>query len=125
MPFHVGIDLVAREEVEAAVRAHGERYLQRVYTEAERQDAGDDALRLAARFAAKEATMKALAPEDEPLPWQDIAVWRDPHGRPHIHLTGAADRLARERNVNDLAVSLSHEGDLAVAVVLAQLSEAY
>jgi holo-[acyl-carrier protein] synthase len=119
MAFNVGIDIVTREEVEAALRTHGERYLQRVYSEAERQDAGGDALRLAARFAVKEATMKALAPGDDPLPWKEIAVGRDRHGRPQIHLTGAADRLARERNVNDLAVSLSHEGDLAVAVVLA------
>jgi holo-[acyl-carrier protein] synthase len=120
MPFHVGIDLVCRDDVQEAVRRHGDRYLDRVYTEQERRDAGTDPLRLAARFAAKEATMKALRRADEPLPWRDIAVHRDADGRPTLRLTGAADALARRSGVRSVSVSLTHERDLAAAVVVAE-----
>jgi holo-[acyl-carrier protein] synthase len=124
MPFSVGIDLVSRDEVAEAVRTHGERYLERVYTEQERVDAGADPLRLAARFAAKEATMKALRRADEALPWQDIAVHRDPAGRPTLRLTGAAHAAAQAAGVRHLAVSLTHEGDMAAAVVMAECRRA-
>jgi holo-[acyl-carrier protein] synthase len=122
MPFHVGIDLISAEEVEEAVRLHGERYLERVYTAEERADAGADPLRLAARFAAKEATMKALRRGDEPLGWVEIEVLRDPAGRPSLRLTGAAEELARKAGVTQLSVSLTHERHLAAAVVLAEVS---
>jgi holo-[acyl-carrier protein] synthase len=120
MPFHVGIDLVCRDDVQEAVRRHGDRYLDRIYTEPQRLDAGADPLRLAARFAAKEATMKALRGADEPLPWRDIAVHSDADSRPTLHLTGAADDLARRSGVQSLSVSLTHERDLAAAVVVAE-----
>jgi holo-[acyl-carrier protein] synthase len=120
MPFHVGIDLVCRDDVQEAVRRHGDRYLDRIYTERERLDAGADPLRLAARFAAKEATMKALRGADEPLPWRDIATHSDAAGRPTLHLTGAADDLARRSGIQSLSVSLTHERDLAAAVVVAE-----
>src|SRR5438105_14428575 len=124
MPFAVGIDLVSREQVQDAVRLHGDRYLERVYTDQERACAGTDPLRLAARFAAKEATIKALRRGDEPLPWRDIAVHTDPAGRPSLRLTGAAARVARAAGVKGLSVSLSHEGDLAAAIVVAELAGA-
>ncbi len=120
MPVEVGIDVVARSEVEDAVRDHGQRYLERVYTERERADSEGDPLRLAARFAAKEAAMKALRRTDEPLPWHDIAVHRDVDGRPTLELTGTARRLADAAGVHSLSVSLTHQGDIAAAVVLAE-----
>jgi holo-[acyl-carrier protein] synthase len=121
MPTQVGIDVVTRSEVEDAVRHHGERYLTRVYTERELRDTDRDPLRLAARFAAKEAAMKALGRGEEPLPWRDIAVHRDASGRPTLELTGRAGRLADDTGVRSLSVSLTHEGDIAAAVVLAEL----
>ena len=59
MTIGVGIDMVAIDEVRESLRSHGERYLNRIYTEAELRDWRTDARRPAARFAAKEATMKA------------------------------------------------------------------
>ncbi len=116
--------MVCSDDVADALRRHGDRYLERVYTERERRDAGADPLRLAARFAAKEAAMKALAPADEPLPWRDIAVHRDAFGRPALHLSGAAQRLAARAGVESLSVSFTHERDLAAAVVIAQYRSA-
>jgi holo-[acyl-carrier protein] synthase len=114
----VGIDLADVEEVGESVRVHGERYLERVYSDAERCDCGTSARRLAQYFAAKEATMKALACRER-LPWRSVTVGRDAAGQPAIVLTGPAAQLARERGVRQLAVSFGSAGAHAVAIVLA------
>ena len=120
MTQHVGIDLVHTDEVQEALAEHGARYLDRVFTEQEQRESGLDVQRLAARFAAKEATMKALDRGDEALPWRSIAVARSRSGSPRIELTGVAAELAQRRGVSALSVSLTHEGPLAAAVVLAE-----
>jgi holo-[acyl-carrier protein] synthase len=122
MAIRIGFDLVRAEEVEESVRLHGDRYLHRVYTEDELQDCGSSARRLAARFAAKEAAMKALGRADEGIPWRSIGVERGASGRPSLKLTGAAADLARRRGVRELSVSLTHQKSVAVAVVLAETS---
>jgi holo-[acyl-carrier protein] synthase len=121
MALSVGLDLVCTDSVQAAIREHGDRYLQRIYTDGELRDCAGDPTRLAARFAVKEATMKALGRDDEPIAWTSIAVDSDHAGRPSVQLTGAAAELARQRGITDLAVSLTHEGPLAAAVVLAEV----
>jgi len=65
--------------------------------------------------------MKALGRGEEALPWRDIAVHRDAAGRPSLELTGPAQRLAQARSVQGLSVSLTHEGELAAAVVVAEV----
>jgi holo-[acyl-carrier protein] synthase len=114
----VGIDLTDVEEVRESVRAHGERYLRHVYTEAERRECGTSARRLAQRFAAKEATMKALSCRER-LPWHSVIVGHDAPGQPSLVLAGPAAELARERGVEQLSVSFSDAAGHAVAVVLA------
>jgi holo-[acyl-carrier protein] synthase len=128
MTISIGIDLTSSDAVAESLHAHGTRYLERVYTDRERRDcvrqAGHpDADRLAARFAAKEATLKALRREDEPIPWTSIGVCSDGAGRPSLELTGPAAALARHRGVAGLSVSLTHEGQFAAAVVVADLQE--
>jgi holo-[acyl-carrier protein] synthase len=120
MPIAVGIDLVEVEEVEATLHRHGERYLRRIYTDRERHDCAGDPRRLAARFAAKEATMKALRRSHEPLPWRSIGVRLGAAGEPALELSGAAAALAEDRAVNFLSVSVTHERGVAAAVVLAE-----
>jgi holo-[acyl-carrier protein] synthase len=121
MPLHVGIDLVSPEEVQESVHRYGTRYLERVYTAQERADSGSDPLRLSARFAAKEATMKALRRSDEPLDWRSIEIRPDAAGRPTLHLTGPASELARRAGVERLSVSLSRGRQVAAAVVVAEV----
>jgi holo-[acyl-carrier protein] synthase len=123
MSFAVGFDLVAAEEVQEAIAAHGRRYLERVYSEEELRDCREDPVRLAQRFAVKEATMKALDRRDEPLPWREITLGRDQDGRPSVILSGAAAAFARERGVESLSVSVSRTRGLAGAIVLAQAAE--
>jgi holo-[acyl-carrier protein] synthase len=126
VPIRVGIDLVAAESVEASLgAAHGERYLERVYTAREIEDcrtpAGIDPERLAARFAAKEATLKVLPAGNEGLALTAIEVRREPSGRVHVELSGRAAQLATEAGVAELSASLTHEGGFAAAVVVAEL----
>lgn len=123
MTLRVGIDTVAVSSVRDALDAHGDRYLQRVYTRAERDDCGSDCERLAARFAAKEAAVKALRAGDGGVPWTDFELRRAPGGHPELRLHGAAQALARAAGVEDLAVSFTHEAGLATAMVVAQVQD--
>jgi holo-[acyl-carrier protein] synthase len=123
MAVRVGIDLVAVEAVRDAMSQHGDRYLNRIYTEAEvrecRSPHGLIPARLAARFAAKEATIKVLRPADMPIPWQSIEVVRHPGGWVDLGLSGRAAALAADQGLGDFAVSLSHDAGFATAVVIA------
>ena len=108
------------DEVDESLRLHGDRYLKRVFTDAEQHDAGGDLGRLGEIFAAKEATLKALRRADEAVAWRSIELRRSANGSPMLKLSGAAADLAKQKGVSDLSVSLSHEGSLATAVVLAR-----
>jgi holo-[acyl-carrier protein] synthase len=123
MSIRIGIDLVNVNDVREAIAEHGERYLERVYTADELQDCTRDSEpdpgRLAARFAAKEATMKVLRCGDEALPWSSIALRKRPGGWPDLELAGEAKRLAQSAGVGELTVSITHEADYAAAVVAA------
>ena len=121
MAVRVGLDLVEVEDVREAIRIYGDLYLDRIYTDAERFATRSDPVRLAARFAAKEATMKALGRGDEPLPWLSIAVRQGPAGAPSLELSGAAAALARVRGVRSLALSVTQRRSHAAAVVIAEI----
>ncbi len=124
--MRLGIDLVAVEEVEASLRAHGDHYLRRVYSPRELDDCrnGSGGLaseRLAARFAAKEAAIKVLRPAaDVGVPWQAIEVVRDTGCGVELELSGRAAELAHAAGLGSFSVSLTHEGGYAAAVVLAE-----
>jgi holo-[acyl-carrier protein] synthase len=124
--LRVGIDLMSVEAVEESIRVHAGRYLRRVYTSRELRDCANsagapDARRLAARFAAKEAALKVLRAGDEAVPWQSIGVRADRFGRPTLELTGPAGELAARHGLEALDVSITHEGQLAAAVVVARM----
>jgi holo-[acyl-carrier protein] synthase len=122
--LQVGIDVVAVEFVRDSLRAHGDRYLERIFTEQEVKDCrleeGISIERLAARFAAKEATMKALRlPRDEGLDLRSIELVREPGGWTSLRLSGGAAALAERQGISELAVSITHDGPVAAAVVVA------
>ncbi len=120
MQIGIGIDLVDHEEVRVSVRRHGRRYLERVYTRLELQECAGEASRLAARFAAKEATMKALRGQEEPVDWRSIELRQGESGGPSLELSGQAAALARRRGVTSFAVSVTQTTTTAAAVVLAR-----
>lgn len=96
--------------------------LERLFTAGERAYAmakADPAPYLAARFAAKEAGMKAFGLGwRDGLSWHDFEVVRDPLGRPDLELSGRAAELAAQRGIKAVHLSYSHDGDYAVATVI-------
>ena len=94
----------------------------RLFTDAERAYGArfsDPAPRLAARFAAKEAAMKALGVGLGAFPFHDVEVVRAPSGAPSLRVSGAAAALAAERGVTSFLVSITHTDTTAEAVVAA------
>ena len=121
--LRVGVDLVSVADIAEAVALHGDRYLRRVFTgheiESCQSDQGIRFESLAARFAAKEAAVKALQPSDGGPSWTDIEIRRAGNGACSVALHGAAAEYAAAAGIDHLAVSMSHEGQVAVAVVAA------
>ena len=119
----VGIDLVRVSRVAESLEQFGERFLRRIYTEGEIAYATAapalTAERLAVRFAAKEATLKALGLAGRGVGWRDIEVTSGDAG-PELRLHGAA----ASAGAGELAVSLSHEGDFATAIVVTTVGTA-
>jgi holo-[acyl-carrier protein] synthase len=122
MILGVGVDVVETARIERAARRHGERFLGRVFTEAEAaycRGMKRSAEHLAARFAAKEAAVKALGTGfGRGFGLRDIEVARDASGRPALRLHRRARSLAERLGVRRVHVSLSHSRDLAAAVVV-------
>jgi holo-[acyl-carrier protein] synthase len=118
MPIAVGVDMVEISRIEAAVQHYGERFLRRVYTGHELAYAAGRLPTLATRWAAKEATAKALGTGIGPMSFRDIEVVCDAHGKPEVRLHGEAERLAAGLGLHRFALSLSHTMDYAVAFVV-------
>jgi holo-[acyl-carrier protein] synthase len=127
MSLRVGLDLVSVETIADSLRTHGAHYLERVYSAAEvadcRRGGEIDPQRLAARFAAKEATFKVLRVGDEAVAWTDVEVVRDRSGWVSLLLSGHAGTLAEAAGISELALSLSHEQGCAAAVVVAEINK--
>lgn len=122
----VGTDIVEIERVKQAVERSGRRFLERVFTSGERAfcDARRDRFACyAARFAAKEAVLKALGSGLAGCRWVDVEVSRINGGRPEILLHGAAAELAKEVGIATVLISLSHDRDRAVAFAIATREE--
>ena len=119
----MGTDLVPIEHVAESVARFGDRYVGRVYTEHEvsccQGTPSVVAAGLAARFAAKEATIKVLRPAENQPDWRSIEIRRDPAGWCSVHLSDGAAAMAREQGITNMAVSLTHEAGMAAAVVVA------
>jgi holo-[acyl-carrier protein] synthase len=120
----VGVDVVSVAEVAVALSRFGDRYVRRAFTPDEaaycRAGAGSvAAARFAVRFAAKEAAVKALRPQSPWADWRAIEVRRHASGRCALRLHRQAASLAARRGIQHLALSMSHDGDHAAAVVVA------
>ena len=119
--YGIGIDIVEVTRIQEASRRWGERFEQRIYTHQELIYCGDTPSRywrLAARFAAKEATLKALGTGlTTGMRWQDVEIQSDAVGKPEIVLHGEVRRYAQEQNISSVFVSMSHTNVYAVAQV--------
>ena len=115
-----GVDIIEISRVRRVYERYGERFLRRIYTEREAAYCRGRAPQLASRFAAKEATMKALGTGVRVVRWRDIEVVRGRGQAPRIELHGTAQARADRLGLSDIALSLSHSREFAVASVVGE-----
>lgn len=116
--MRVGVDLVEVRRIEEARARWGERFLSRVYTAGERAASRDRPGSLASRFAAKEATAKALGVGIGSIGWQEVEVVSGEAREPELRLLGRALARSKDLGLSQWAVSLSDTDGHAVAVVV-------
>ena len=118
----MGVDLAEVERIQAAIERHGEPFLRRVYTAAEREYCErfkNKFERFAGRFAAKEAAMKALGTGwRRGVRWVDFEVVRESGGRPTLALHGEAAKIAGQMGMTRVALSITHTAEQALAQVI-------
>jgi holo-[acyl-carrier protein] synthase len=121
--FGIGIDVVEVERIASAIGRHGEPFLSRIFTAAERaycESHKQPAMHYAARFAAKEAVSKALGTGiggDAAL--RDLEIVNDDKGAPKLRLSGAAEAFAKQHGITEIQISLTHARDYAAANAIA------
>ncbi len=120
-----GVDLTPVERIARLRERHGEHFLIRVFTSAEREFCESRPRRvdehLAARFAVKEATLKALGTGLRGgIRWTDVSVRREASGKPEVRLDGRAAEIATTLGIRSWFVSISHAGGSAIASVIAE-----
>jgi holo-[acyl-carrier protein] synthase len=118
----LGVDLAEVDRIQAAIERHGRRFIERIYTSGEIayvERKANRYERYAARFAAKEAGMKAIGTGwKRGVRWQDFEVTNLPSGRPTLQFHGAAARFASDLGVRNILLSLTHTAVQAMAMVI-------
>ncbi len=115
---YVGVDIVEITRLERAIACWGERFLRRVYTDSELELCHNHSSSLAARFAGKEAVIKALGGLSKGFRWQEIEILSDPRGKPLVNLYGSVRDRADELGVSGFDISLSDCDEYAIAFVV-------
>lgn len=119
MILRSGVDLMEVKRIAEAIERHGERFLNRIFTELEQKECHGRIPSLAARFAAKEAAAKALGCGIGDVSWLEIEVRSDERRAPYLVLYGEGERLAKQLGLTTWSVSLSHTENQAIAFVVA------
>ena len=118
----LGLDIAEIDRLEQAIARHGVPFLERLFTPAEMaycERFKNRYERYAARFAAKEAAMKALGTGwSRGVRWRDIEVGREPGGKPTLRLSGVARQIADQMGVKHISMTITHSGNLALAQVI-------
>ncbi len=123
-----GIDLVRCDRIAQVWQAHGDRFLERVFTPAERDyclNYRRPAERLAGRFAAKEAVLKVFGTGWRgEIRWKDVETLPDPLGKPHVTLHAAAAERAHTLGIDRILISISHTAEHACASAIGLTADA-
>ena len=114
----VGVDIIEIGRIAATVARWGDRFLGRIYTQGELDYCRGRPPQLAARFAAKEAVMKALGTGVRGVGWRDIEVVRQRGRAPTVRLHGRAAEISERLAVKQIALSISHSKEYAVVSVV-------
>ena len=121
----LGMDLLQIDRLEEALERRGERLLTRLFTDGERayceRRAKRRVVHYAGRFAVKEAVMKVLGTGwTHGVRWRDIEVVREPGQAPTVALHGACARIAAERGIAHIHVTITHDAGVAAAVAVGE-----
>ena len=117
---HIGVDIIEIARIERAINRWGESFLRRIYTEPELSLCRRKPSCLAVRFAGKEAVMKALGTGAKGISWREIETLAEPSGKPLVKLYGKAQTQAVSLGLSELAISLSHSREYAIAFVVGE-----
>ncbi len=121
----IGLDIVDIDRVQKIIEKYGEKFLKRFFTDREILYCNYSSRlrfqRFAARFAAKEALVKAIG--ERAFPWTDVEIVKDDGGRPDFELYGRAAQYANEHGIVDIYVTLTHTRALAAAQVFLVIDE--
>ncbi|TET16784.1 MAG: holo-[acyl-carrier-protein] synthase [Dehalococcoidia bacterium] len=120
---YIGVDIIEIARIEKAIACWGERFLHRVYTDSELKLYPKQPLSLAARFAGKEAVIKALGGRSKGFSWREIEILSDPRGKPLVHLYGNTQNQADALGLDNFAISLSDCEEYAIAFVVGETSK--
>ena len=119
MILGTGIDIVEVSRIKNAAIRWKKNFLKRIFTERELSYSNQRSAsyqHLAARFAAKEAVLKALGSGwANRVEWKDIEVWNNKSGKPNVRLSGEPKKLCKKLGVDDILISVSHTRTYAVA----------
>ena len=118
MAHYTGIDIIEISRIKKAIDRWGETFLRRIYTDSELKLYRKSTSSLAARFACKEAVMKLLGTGRNGANWLDIETISHTSGKPVVKLYGRAQSEADKLGVKDIAVSLTHSREYAIASVV-------
>ncbi len=118
MQHLIGTDIIEIERIRQVIERYGDRFLKRVFTEAELGIYGHHAHSLAASFASKEAVMKVLGTGNRGVAWREIETLYHPTGKPFIRLNNRAKKVADKLGIKEIDVSLSHSREYAVATAI-------
>lgn len=116
--IRTGVDIIEICRIQSALHRWGDRFKRRVFTEEELRYSRDRAPQLAARFAAKESTMKLLGTGIRGVGWKDIEVIREPGRAPEIVLHSRAKSVSRRLGITEISLSISHSRNYAVSFVV-------
>jgi holo-[acyl-carrier protein] synthase len=113
----IGVDIIEISRIERVISRWQDSFLKRIYT-GEELESCSNASSLAARFAAKEAVMKALGTGARGVNWRDIEILTNGDGAPLIRLHGRARERSKEIGIAEFCVTMSHSREYAVAFVV-------
>ena len=121
--INVGIDIIEIERIQNVKIKYPKRFLKKIFTQNEINYCRDRSPQLAARFAAKEAMMKALGTGIRGVGWKDVEVIRKRGQAPQIKLSGRGKKVGESIGLKNTSLSISHSKDYAVACVTIETSK--
>ena len=118
-----GIDLVDFNRIDQMLEKHGERFLNRIFTDKElqyAQNVKNNIEKLSGRFACKEAVLKMLGTGWRgKIAWTDIEITNNSLGRPQVNLTGEVQKIAKQIKIKQITISITHTSNFAIASAVA------